>query len=765
MINYIRILVVVLCLPVGLMAHTGSITGTVTDSLSGKAIPYTNVSILNTGLGTVVDDHGIYIIENIPEGMYHIQFSYIGFNTVIKKINIKPDQILELNIRLHQIILNLSEISVTSNRDPDEAFTSINQIDVQLRPINSSQEVLRIVPGLFITQHGGGGKAEQIYLRGFDNDHGTDLDISVDGIPVNMVSHAHGQGYADLHFLIPETIEKVDFNKGPYYADHGDFNTSGYVNFKTKNSIPENVIKLEAGSFNTWRTMALINVLRNVQNDQNLYIGGEFFYTNSYFDLPQNFNRVNLLAKYSGRIDANNIISASASTFSTKWDQSGQIPDRAINQYHWIGRFGALDETEGGSSSRTNLNFKITTTLSENAYLNNQVYYSDYRFNLWSNFTFWLNDTLTGDQIQQQENRKIYGYRGSYTHLSEISGSKLKSELGVSIRQDDIPRILLFNSYERNQVIDTLALGQIQQSNMSFYYSGTLKFSSGFSINLGLRYDHFYWQYVDDLFPAYTSSSINDGIFNPKLNLHYNHSPDFQIYLRAGSGFHSNDARTIAQQKSDKPLSRALSSDLGTFFKPIDHMILHMAVWGLYLEEELVYVGDEAIVEPSDETMRIGFDFSLRYQILNDLFFDFDYNYARGRFLNLPSGENHIPLAPIHTSMGGVTYKRHGGLSLSFRYRYVSDRPANEDNSVIALGSLIWDIAAAYRLSRLEFYIKMENITNEEWNEAQFDTESRLRGPDADGNFKGTLESNSVSELNYTPGSPLFIRGGLVFYL
>ena len=224
--------------------------------------------------------------------------------------------------------------------------------------------------------------------------------------------------------------------------------------------------------------------------------------------MPQIFNRVNLLAKYSGRIDANNIISASASTFSTKCDQSGQIPDRAINQYHWIDRFGALDKTEGGSSSRTNLNFKITTTLSENTYLNNQVYYSDYRFNLWSNFTFWLNDTLTGDQIQQQENRKIYGYRGSYTHLSEISGSKLKSELGVSIRQDDIPRILLFNSYERNQVIDTLALGQIQQSNMSFYYSGTLKFSSRFSINLGLRYDHFYWQYVDDLFPVYTSSSI-----------------------------------------------------------------------------------------------------------------------------------------------------------------------------------------------------------------------------------------------------------------
>jgi hypothetical protein len=271
--------------------------------------------------------------------------------------------------------------------------------------------------------------------------------------------------------------------------------------------------------------------------------------------------------------------------------------------------------------------------------------------------------------------------------------------------------------------------------------------------------------YIDDLPLVYVNFAENTGIFNPKLSVFYNYSTDFQLYLKCGSGFHSNDARTIAQGKTEKILPRAVSADLGVFFKPVGKMILHFAVWGLYLEEELVYVGDEAIVEPSDETQRFGLDFALRFQIFDNLFFDFDYNYARGRFMNLPEGENYIPLAPTHTSMGGLTYKSLRGTSFSVRYRYVSDRPANEDNSVIALGSLIWDIGAAYRFSNLEVFLRVENVFNDDWNEAQFDTESRLRAPDNNGDFTGPLEPESVSELHYTPGSPMFIRGGLIFYL
>ncbi len=580
-----------------------------------------------------------------------------------------------------------------------------------------------------------------------------------------MVSHAHGQGYADLHFVIPETIDKVDFNKGPYYANHGDFNTSGYVDFNTKNALHENLIKLEGGSYNTWRTVALINVIGGSNTEHNLYLAGEFFYTRSYFDLPQNFNRTNLFAKYSGLIDGKTQLQVSASTFTSRWDQSGQVPDRAINQYHWISRFGALDETEGGHTSRSNVNARLTTSLSDDSYLNNQVFFSNYDFTLWSNFTFWQNDTLTGDQIQQEEQRKIYGYKGNYVRVDEIGNSTIRSEFGMGIRQDDIPRILLFNNFERNITLDTLAYGQVDQTNFSLFFSEMITFSNKFSMNIGLRYDHFFLKYVDDTQAAYTVYSDNAGILNPKLNLYYNLSKDFQLYLRAGSGFHSNDARTLYEKRSDLILPRAVGADLGTFVKPVESIVLNLAIWTIYLEEELVYVGDEAIVEPSDETQRLGFDISLRYQLLRDLYLDLDYNYAWGRLINEPDGANYIPLAPTHTSMGGITYRSVGGIGASLRYRYVSDRPANEDNSVRALGSTVIDLALSYRIPQIELYFRIENLFNVEWNEAQFDTESRLRGPDENGKFNGQLESQSVSELHYTPGSPLFIRGGIMFFL
>jgi outer membrane receptor protein involved in Fe transport len=284
-------------------------------------------------------------------------------------------------------------------------------------------------------------------------------------------------------------------------------------------------------------------------------------------------------------------------------------------------------------------------------------------------------------------------------------------------------------------------------------------------MTLGLRYDYFILKYIDDTRPVYNPFSDNAAILNPKLNLHYNLNEDLQFYLRGGTGFHSNDARTLYEKRSDLMLPRAIAGDLGLFVKPSENMVLNLALWGLYLEEELVYVGDEAVVEPSGETQRVGFDLSIRYQIIRDLFLDLDYNYARGRFIHEPEGANYIPLAPTHISMGGITYKPINGLGLSLRYRYVSDRPANEDNSVWALGSTIADLALSYRMPRVELYLRIENLFNVEWNEAQFDTESRLRGPDENGKFRGNLEPLPVSELHYTPGSPLFIRGGIIFYL
>lgn len=305
----------------------------------------------------------------------------------------------------------MEDVVVTQNLDQNS--NTISAVDIQFRPINTSQDVLKIVPGLFIAQHAGGGKAEQIFLRGFDIDHGTDIELNVDGMPVNMVSHAHGQGYSDLHFVIPETIEQVDFDKGPYYAKQGNFNTAGYANFYQRR-LSESMFKIEGGQFGTFRTVGLFNLLKAQKaEDPSLYLATEFFRTDGYFESPQYFNRFNSLLKYHQKLNDTQTLELSFSGFTSSWDASGQIPQRAVDN-GTITRFGAIDDTEGGETSRINLNSKLTTELSNGGYFENQVYFSQYNFNLVSNFTFFLNDPVNGDQITQSENRQIFGSKNSY---------------------------------------------------------------------------------------------------------------------------------------------------------------------------------------------------------------------------------------------------------------------------------------------------------------------------------------------------------------
>lgn len=314
--------------------------------------------------------------------------SCVGFQS----INIEITKLTFINkssiIYLTPKVTSIQEVNVVVSANKG-IFKTISDLDIHLRRINNSQEVLRMVPGLFIGQHAGGGKAEQIFLRGFDIDHGTDINISVDGMPVNMPSHAHGQGYADLHFVIPEIIDNVNFNKGPYYADKGNFTTAGFVEFKTKDYLESNFVKTEGGQFNTFRGIAGINILKpeGQKRDQSLYFAGEGSFTKGYFESPQDFSRFNGLLKYHGNINNQNTLNATLTGFKSNWHASGQIPDRAVENGS-VGFYGAIDNTEGGSTSRHNLNIALQSRFSDGGLLNNQLYYSKYNFELYSNFTF-----------------------------------------------------------------------------------------------------------------------------------------------------------------------------------------------------------------------------------------------------------------------------------------------------------------------------------------------------------------------------------------
>lgn len=368
----------------------------------------------NLNFSATADENGFVSLNSLPSTVEKLLVSRIGYESrIIELIGLNITNYTAI-IYLETKVSSLKEVTVKASANSG-IFKTISDLDIHLRPINNSQEVLRLIPGLFIGQHAGGGKSEQIFLRGFDIDHGTDINLTVDGMPVNMVSHAHGQGYGDLHFVIPELIDKVNFNKGPYFADKGNFTTAGFVNFKTKNYLDNNFVKLEGGQFSTFRGITGLNLLKpsGDRRNQSLYFAAEASFTKGYFESPQNFNRFNGMMKYHGNISKNNTLSATITGFTSKWNASGQIPDRAVND-GIIGFYGAIDDTEGGQTSRYNANIELVNNLSNGGVIRNQIYYTHYEFKLYSNFTFFKEDSINGDQIRQKENRNLTGYNGSY---------------------------------------------------------------------------------------------------------------------------------------------------------------------------------------------------------------------------------------------------------------------------------------------------------------------------------------------------------------
>jgi len=682
------------------------------------------------------NEFGKFYLSDINQGDT-LQIIYLGYKT-LKYVVENQDE--KITIVLEEGNFQLDEVVVGQS---NKQTNIISAIDVLTSPVRSSQEILRKVPGLFIGQHAGGGKAEQIFLRGFDIDHGTDVAISVDGMPVNMVSHAHGQGYADLHFIIPETISKIDFGKGPYYSNIGNFGTAGYVQFSTKDKLDFSQASFEYGSFNTTRTMAMLNLLD--KKNHNLYIAADYSLSDGPFESSQNFTRNNVFAKYAGNLSETERLTVIASHFHSKWDASGQIPVRAVEQ-GLISRFGAIDDTEGGQTSRTNLSLNYTKSINQSTFIKSNVYYSLYDFELFSNFTFFLNDPVNGDQIRQFEDRQIFGIESSWNKTSQLGDVGAEYQIGLGLRNDDIDDNQLSRTKNRRETINRIQFGDVNENNIFAFVNA--EFDIGrLLIQPGVRFDFFKFNYVDNLSPTFDRLAETSSIVSPKLNVVYNMNNSVQLFAKSGIGFHSNDSRVVLDQQGRSALPPALGFDFGTVLKPTPRLFTNFALWYLFLEQEFVYVGDEGIVEPSGRTRRIGFDLGLRYQLTDWLFASADYNYAKPRSIDDPEGENLIPLAPTSTATAGLSINK-DDLTVNLQTRYIDDRAANEDNSIVAEGYVITDLNATYSFDEISIGVSIENLFDQEWNETQFATESRLAG-----------EMTGVEEIHFTPGAPIFIKG------
>ncbi len=728
-------------------AQSGSIEGVISDS--ALKVPVAGASVnLNTIKGDNSDLFGRFSLPFVTPGQYELVISHIGYQTEVKQVEVKAATVNKLSISLQRSQLNLAEIRLNSKKT--SSLNTIGAIDIKLRPINTSQDILRIVPGLFIAQHAGGGKAEQIFLRGFDIDHGTDINITVDGMPVNMVSHAHGQGYADMHFVIPETVEKANFDKGPYFANKGNLATAGFVSLETKDFLNENQIKLQAGLFNTQRVVGQFKLLNKNSETlrQQLYVASEYYKSDGYFDAPQNFHRFNTLIKFTSIFNNKTKLTLLASALDSKWNASGQIPERAVAAGS-ISRFGSIDDSEGGNTNRYNISATLNHRYKNGWQSTDQIYYTKNIFNLYSNFTFFLNDPVNGDEINQKENRNLWGYNGSFSKQYHAGNKKMNTTIVYGIRYDAIKNARLDHVVDR-VFLNHIQSGEIKESNSFLYLNQDIELTSRLNVNAGLRYDYLSFGYKDLLAGATSFTKEQKGTFSPKINFAFSANTKLKIYLNSGVGFHSNDSRLITNHSANNSLPKVWGSDLGIIVKPNKNLVIKSALWHFYSQQEFVYVGDEGIVEPSGKTRRWGIDASARYQIKSWLYFDLDVNYARPRAIDEPKGSDYVPLAPVFTSVGGLSVKTKNGINGSLRYRYISDRPANEDNTVVAQGYFITDAVFSYTYKKFEFSLSGENLFNIKWKEAQFDTESRLKN-----------EINPVSEIHYTPGTPVFLKLGM----
>lgn len=620
--------------------------------------------------------------------------------------------------------------------------------DFELRPQGRPADVLRLIPGLIINQHQGGGKAEQYLIRGFDADHGTDLALFVDGLPVNMRSHAHGQGYADLHFLIPETVKLVDVLKGPYWAQYGHFGTAGVVNFVTRDSVEENTLEVAGGSFNTQRYLALLSPTRGALKT---FIAADLYRSDGPFDRPNGYLRVSLFTKASADIAEDMRLAVSASHYRAEWHGSGQIPARAVRS-GLIDRFGSIDPNEGGTTQRTNLNVEYTWKPTERQKLSAHAYVTHYELNLFNNFTLFLNDPERGDAINQRDRRVLAGFDIQHEVKSLPFGIPVTTTAGFQYRIDT-PRIVLASAVQRHPTGRRQDVSIVEQSSSPFVSFDIVPVEK-VRLVTGARGDIFSYEGTEHVntVEGNLNGRTSRERANVKANLVLGPWAETELFANFGTGYHSNDARAVLANRQLDALPTARGYEFGARSRAIPRVELFGTYWVLDLASELVFVGDEGTTEAQGPSHREGFEVGAKVRLLDWLTFTGDFTYTRkAEFVRTGDA---VPLAPIWTARWDLTARLPWGLSTSLEMRYLGNRFADPDRHHTARGYTLFNWTGRYRHKNVQAFLSIENLTNTDWREAQFFFTSRLPGEPAGG----------VPDIHFTPGTPRSFLGELAVH-
>jgi outer membrane receptor protein involved in Fe transport len=747
------------------------VKGRITDE-TGAALPGVTVELIGgrEPAEAVTDGSGDYLFDNVAPGTYQLSIRLINFAAVNHKdLAVQPGQVLTNNEVMH---LSLSaEVVVVGKRtftnladveNPAEDLVGIassasqgaitaKQLDV--RPFMRQGEVLETVPGVIITQHSGEGKANQYFLRGFNLDHGSDFAMSVAGTPVNMPTHAHSQGYSDINFLIPELVAGVQYSKGPYFADQGDFATAGAGNINYATTLDRPLVQVETGTYDFGR--ALLAASPRVGRGH-LLAAFETSTNSGPWTVPDSYRKYNGVVRYSQGDNVNGL-SLTFMGYHGEWNATEASPQRAIDS-GLIDRFGSIDPTDGGHTYRYSVGGEWQhgngRTLSKI-----QAFGLGYDLGLISNFTFFLDDPVHGDQREQVDHRFVSGVRAFQKRQGRWGSHPVENTVGVQLRNDDVTQIALYHT-EARQRLETWNDASAVVTSLGVYGENQIEWTPWLKTTLGLRADGSRYD-VTDRVDARNGGTDTAGIISPKGTVTLGPWRSTEFYVNAGSGFHSNSAlgTTLKYDINGNPaapvtpLVRATGAEVGVRTVTVRHLQSTVSLWALHLASELVYNGDVGATEPGPASKRYGVEFANYYSPKPWLVFDGDLSWSQARFSEFNEAGPYVPEAVNTVVSGGASIDNFHRTFASLRLRYFGPRPLVEDNSVRSKATTLLNFEGGYQFAKaLRLNAQIYNLFDAEVSDIDYYFASRLPGEPPEG----------IEDIHVHPAVPRTLRVSFV---
>jgi len=610
----------------------------------------------------------------------------------------------------------------------------IGQEEIEIRPLLRTGEILESIPGMVVTQHSGTGKANQYFLRGFNLDHGTDFATFVDGMPVNMRTHGHGQGYSDLNFVIPELIGSIEYKKGPYYPEVGDFSGAGSAQLRHSDVLNKGTASITFGEDNYQRYLVMDSI---ISTDSSWTYALEYNKSDGpWSDINEDLDKTNAVIKHQRPLNDGEL-SVTFMAYDNSWNSADQIPMRAVES-GLIDKFGSIDPTVGGQSSRYSLS---ANWVNQNWQLS--AYVIDYDLNLWGNFTYFMEDPVNGDQVEQVDQRKIYGGNANYQFDGEFVGKGMSNSFGIEFRYDDISEVALYKT-KKKQRLGAIRQDDVAELSFGLYWENQLDLTDNLRSTLGLRYDVYDFDinsqidsnvYNVDL--TSNSGKTDDGLLSAKFSLSYTINEHLEVYSSLGQGFHSNDARgtTVKIDAIDgsvlepvAPLVESFGGEIGLRSIWSNKANISLALWFLDLDSELIFVGDAGNTEPSGKSKRKGLELTTYYYFDDVWTLDVEFALADSKYSDEPKAADNIPGAIDRVLQLGLSADWDNGFFGSLRLRYFGERPLNESGKLKSDSTEVVNMRLGYHMNDWTIKLDFLNLLASDTHDIDYYYESQLAG-------------------------------------